>query len=120
MIWSMNTPIGMMMGITCIPMSRCPWGRTATRTDIRLSDTRTPMHPMRIICIPTSENLTAGSSDATLADAVLDRIVHKSHRINLKGESMRKVMAKNMFQGDWAVGMAAKERQRPAQHCRTK
>lgn len=36
--------------------------------------------------------------DPTVADAVLDRIVHKAHRIGLKGESMRKVMAKKMFQ----------------------
>jgi DNA replication protein DnaC len=36
--------------------------------------------------------------DPTVADAVLDRIVHKAHRVNLKGESMRKVMAKKMFQ----------------------
>lgn len=28
--------------------------------------------------------------DATLADAILDRIVHNSHRINLEGETMRK------------------------------
>jgi len=31
--------------------------------------------------------------DATLADAILDRLVHNAHKINLKGESMRK--AKN-------------------------
>ncbi|MDR7299510.1 DNA replication protein DnaC [Pelomonas aquatica] len=36
--------------------------------------------------------------DPTVADAVLDRIVHKAHRITLKGESMRKVLAKKMFQ----------------------
>ncbi len=36
--------------------------------------------------------------DPSVADAVLDRIVHKAHRVNLKGESMRKVMAKKMFQ----------------------
>jgi len=29
-------------------------------------------------------------SDATLADAILDRLVHNAHSINLKGESMRK------------------------------
>ena len=29
-------------------------------------------------------------ADATLADALLDRLVHQSHRIELKGESMRK------------------------------
>lgn len=29
--------------------------------------------------------------DNTLADAILDRLMHNSHRINLKGESMRKM-----------------------------
>ena len=28
--------------------------------------------------------------DPTIADAILDRLVHKAHRINLKGDSMRK------------------------------
>ncbi|HHW43852.1 MAG TPA: ATP-binding protein, partial [Desulfotomaculum sp.] len=29
--------------------------------------------------------------DPTVADAVLDRLVHNAHKINLKGESLRKV-----------------------------
>ena len=29
-------------------------------------------------------------ADPTLADAILDRIVHQSHKLNLKGESLRK------------------------------
>jgi DNA replication protein DnaC len=29
-------------------------------------------------------------ADGTLADAVLDRVVHNAYRIELKGESMRK------------------------------
>jgi len=29
--------------------------------------------------------------DPTIADAVLDRLIHNSHKINLKGESMRKI-----------------------------
>jgi len=33
-------------------------------------------------------------NDPTLADAILDRIVHSAHRIALKGESMRKKTAK--------------------------
>ena len=33
---------------------------------------------------------------ATLADAILDRLVHNAHKINLKGDSMRKVLAKNL------------------------
>ena len=32
--------------------------------------------------------------DATLADAILDRLVHKAYKINLRGESMRKRQAK--------------------------
>jgi hypothetical protein len=31
--------------------------------------------------------------DATLADAILDRLVHNAYKINLKGESMRKNQA---------------------------
>ena len=31
--------------------------------------------------------------DNTLADAILDRLMHNAHRINLKGESMRKVQS---------------------------
>ena len=33
-------------------------------------------------------------NDPTLADAILDRVVHQAHRINLKGESMRKTLAR--------------------------
>ncbi|MCG2829860.1 MAG: ATP-binding protein, partial [Desulfobacteraceae bacterium] len=29
--------------------------------------------------------------DPTLADAILDRLIHNAHKINLKGESMRKI-----------------------------
>jgi len=31
--------------------------------------------------------------DATLADAILDRLLHNAHRMNLKGESMRKALS---------------------------
>ena len=30
--------------------------------------------------------------EATIADAILDRLVHTSHRIDIKGESLRKKM----------------------------
>ncbi len=33
-------------------------------------------------------------NDPTVADAILDRIVHRAHFMELKGESMRKVRAK--------------------------
>ncbi len=35
----------------------------------------------------------------TLADAICDRVVHHAHRIELKGESMRKVRAKPAQEG---------------------
>ena len=35
-------------------------------------------------------------NDPTIADAILDRIVHRAHVIELKGESIRKLKAKGM------------------------
>ncbi|CAO0822861.1 hypothetical protein DFAR_3340021 [Desulfarculales bacterium] len=32
-------------------------------------------------------------SDSTLADAILDRLIHNAYKINLKGESMKKKRA---------------------------
>jgi DNA replication protein DnaC len=32
--------------------------------------------------------------NATIADAMMDRLIYSAHRIEMKGESMRKVMAK--------------------------
>jgi DNA replication protein DnaC len=31
--------------------------------------------------------------DATLADAILDRLLHNSHKLKLRGESMRKTLS---------------------------
>jgi len=42
--------------------------------------------------LPTDEWYTS-IGDNTLADAILDRLMHNSHRLQLKGESMRKIMA---------------------------
>ena len=39
------------------------------------------------------EHWHAYLNDPTLADAILDRIVHGSHRLALKGESLRKKAA---------------------------
>ena len=35
----------------------------------------------------------ASIGDNTLADAILDRLMHNAHRLQLKGESMRKILA---------------------------
>jgi DNA replication protein DnaC len=32
-------------------------------------------------------------ADPTIADAVLDRLVHNAHRLDLRGDSMRKIAA---------------------------
>jgi len=39
--------------------------------------------------------VTENSADAdnTLADAILDRLMHNAHRLLLKGESMRKILS---------------------------
>jgi DNA replication protein DnaC len=34
--------------------------------------------------------------EATIADAIMDRIVHNAHKITLKGESMRKTLSKSL------------------------
>lgn len=36
------------------------------------------------------ENWHAAIGDPTLADAILDRLVHNAYRLNIEGESMRK------------------------------
>jgi DNA replication protein DnaC len=36
------------------------------------------------------ENWHEHIGDPTIADAILDRLIHNAHRINLKGASMRK------------------------------
>ena len=33
-------------------------------------------------------------NDSTLADAIMDRLIHNAYRIELKGESMRKIKSK--------------------------
>src|SRR3972149_5672521 len=38
--------------------------------------------------------------DKTLADAILDRLVHNAYRLELKGDSMRKSRNENLNQGD--------------------
>ncbi|NBO56463.1 MAG: hypothetical protein EBU84_18150 [Actinobacteria bacterium] len=34
--------------------------------------------------------------DSTIADALLDRVIHNSHKISLKGESRRKTKGKQL------------------------
>ncbi len=56
--------------------------------DDRHGDTSTVV----ISQLPTDQWYTS-IGDNTLADAILDRLMHNAHRIVLKGESMRKIMS---------------------------
>jgi DNA replication protein DnaC len=38
--------------------------------------------------------------DPTLADACLDRLVHNAHRLNLTGDSMRRIRGKRTLDAD--------------------
>lgn len=42
----------------------------------------------------------AAIGDATLADAILDRLVHNAHQLTLKGDSMRKMRVRLTAQTD--------------------
>jgi DNA replication protein DnaC len=53
-------------------------------------------HGMRSTIVTSQlpiEHWHAAIGDATLADAILDRLVHNAHQLNLKGESIRKKRA---------------------------
>ena len=56
--------------------------------DDRHGDTSTVV----ISQLPTDQ-WYAAIGDNTLADAILDRLMHNAHRLLLKGESMRKIMS---------------------------
>ena len=42
--------------------------------------------------------------DPTIADAVLDRLVHSAHRLELNGESLRKLRAAKNIKLDEVTG----------------
>ena len=72
------------------------WGleplKPAHRNDLMeiMDDRHGSTSTMVISQLPTDQWYT-GIGDNTLADAILDRLMHNAHRLPLKGESMRKV-----------------------------
>lgn len=46
------------------------------------------------------QNWHTSIGDATLADAILDRLLHNAHRMKLKGDSMRRAMSSLTTQSD--------------------
>lgn len=71
------------------------WGleplKPAHRNDLMeiMDDRHGSTSTMVISQLPTDQWYT-GIGDNTLADAILDRLMHNAHRLQLKGESMRK------------------------------
>ncbi|BBL92463.1 MULTISPECIES: IS21-like element helper ATPase IstB [Vibrio] len=75
------------------------WGleplKAAQRNDLMeiMDDRHGSTSTVIISQLPTDEWYQS-IGDNTLADAILDRLMHNAHRINLKGESMRRVQAR--------------------------
>ena len=74
------------------------WGleplKPAHRNDLmEIMDDRYGTQSTMIISQLPTDQWYASIGDNTLADAILDRLMHNAHRLNLKGESMRKKTA---------------------------
>lgn len=74
------------------------WGleplKAAQRNDLmEIMDDRNSSSSTVIISQLPTDQWYQSIGDNTLADAILDRLMHNAHRIKLKGESMRKVQS---------------------------
>jgi len=58
---------------------------------LELIDDRSQTHSTVVASQLPTEHWHAAIADPTVADAILDRLVHGAHRLVLKGESMRKL-----------------------------
>ncbi|MCW9008066.1 MAG: IS21-like element helper ATPase IstB [Marinobacter sp.] len=75
------------------------WGleplKPAHRNDLmEIMDDRHGQTSMLMISQLPTDQWYASIGDNTLADAILDRLMHNAHRLPLKGESMRKTLGK--------------------------
>lgn len=64
---------------------------TAAQVLLDVADRRMRTGSLLLTSQYPSENWHGFFPDPTIADAVLDRVVHQAHRLQLKGESMRKI-----------------------------
>jgi DNA replication protein DnaC len=77
-----------------------PLSADEARALLEIVDDRSQTRSTLMVSQLPLENWHAAMADPTVADAVLDRLVHNAYKIFLKGESMRKVaqqQASNMF-----------------------
>jgi DNA replication protein DnaC len=75
------------------------WGleplEPAQRNDLmEIMDDRHGYNSTLMISQLPTDQWYASIGDNTLADAILDRLMHNAHRLQLKGESMRKIRAR--------------------------
>jgi len=75
------------------------WGleplKAAQRNDLmEIMDDRHGATSTLVISQLPTEDWYSSIGDNTLADAILDRLMHNAHRLQLKGESMRKILGK--------------------------
>jgi len=75
------------------------WGleplKPAHRNDLmEIMDDRHGQASTLVISQLPTDQWYASIGDNTLADAILDRLMHNAHRLQLKGESMRKILGK--------------------------
>jgi DNA replication protein DnaC len=73
------------------------WGleplKPAQRNDLmEIMDDRHGLTSTAMVSQLPTDQWYASIGDNTLADAILDRLMHNAHRLQLKGESMRKIM----------------------------
>lgn len=87
--WQLSYP---KPGLQTAPLLKAGGRRSeATRRDLlEIIDDRYDKQSTLIASQLPVEQWHAYLGDPTLADAILDRLVHNSHRLNLTGESMRK------------------------------
>jgi DNA replication protein DnaC len=75
------------------------WGlealKPAERNDLmEIMDDRHGLTSTTMISQLPTDQWYASIGDNTLADSILDRLMHNAHRLQLKGESMRKIMSR--------------------------
>lgn len=73
---------------------RDPLSTEQTRNMLEVFDDRWQKASLILIAQVPVENWHSRMKDPTLADAVLDRIIHNSYKIEMKGESQRKLKSK--------------------------
>jgi DNA replication protein DnaC len=67
-----------------------PLTETERRDFLEICDGRYQVHSTLLTSQLPVSSWHAQIGDPTIADSILDRLVHNAHRIELKGESMRK------------------------------